>query len=120
MVRSIGFGSALHFEVLGEQILKGYKADKDDSYYMANFGVSPRVTSLIFKKIDAKGRKVSPKYLLITLFFMKVYPSERTLQSISGVSRETTRSWVWFIISMIARLKKDVVSLCNLKQICIN
>ena len=75
MAKHFGLASALHFKMLGKQLIRKFADSKRRDFYTANFGVSSIVESWIYKKINALDTSyVDPKKFLFTLYFMKVYP----------------------------------------------
>ena len=105
--------TAFHFEVFGSQVIGNFqgKVKQKDSFH-ANFGVSPNVCKKIFNSIIASfdNDSFNPKWLLLTLFFLKVYPTSRVLATLSSRDRSTVMSHIWEVIELIAGLKKKVVS----------
>jgi len=103
--------TAFHFEVFGSQVLRNCSNMSQRDTFHANFGVSPKVCLEVYKKIVyATGVELDPNSMLLTFFFLKVYPTTRVLSTISGKDRHSIMSEIWCIISIIAHLKKDVVS----------
>ena len=105
-------GSTLHFEVLGEQLTGKFSHTENKEFFKANFGVSPIVTSKIYKMIVPETTaSFNPKTLLMALYFLKVYPNERVLSCNFEADRKSIMSKIWSVIVSIASLKKKVVSI---------
>ena len=102
--------TTFHFEVFGSQMFTRISDSQCKDYFPACFGTSPRVCKEVYNCIVDTGVVIDPKDLLMSLFFLKVYPTSRAMSVLSGLDRNTTMSRVWMVIGMIARLKKRVVS----------
>ena len=112
MVKKVGYGSSLHFEVLGELLIGETKGPDKWDRYKAQFGVMPNVISILFKMLSTRhnGPKLIPKHLLWTLLWLKVYPTDRVLESMLKSDRGSIKSWILHTVTAIASLKKQVVS----------
>ncbi len=88
--------------------------------FKATFGVTPEVCSLVWNMIidslndnpvDAKYDNFIPVYMLWSLYFLKMYPTQRTMASVVGpVCPKNFRYWTSFCIKMIASLSNEKVS----------
>ena len=112
MVEKVGYGSSLHFEVLGDLIIGEKNGLHKWDHYKAHFGVMPGVVSIVWKMLASRQDtpKLKPKHLMWALLWLKVYPSERVIETLLNADRGSIRSWVPFTIKAIASLKKQVVS----------
>lgn len=95
----------------------------DYDHFRAMFGVSTTVATIVWNMIVEKLNSMPmntyrllratfrPKHLLYGFIFLKIYPRERQISGISGVSigRDTYRKWSQFAIRMISSLFDQVV-----------
>ena len=93
------------------------KADTWNSRFKAPYGSDPIVYSKLFEDLQtteiAEAQihegKISLRYFLMTIYFLRQYPTEKILESRFGVSEKTARTWVWYYISKIKELKLQKV-----------
>ena len=92
----------------------------DESYsvtrhemFSSTFGVSPVVASILWNKMHSMELlpfRSIPLHLLWSLFFMKVYNSNKVMAGLVSASVPTFTKWVWEFIFAIAKMKIVVVS----------
>ena len=91
--------------------------------WMAQFGTTPTVCSILWEKIDPPltmknvkgGGSAKPFHLLWSLMFLKIYATESvtrtTLASMKEPTTEKTyRKWVKIFVKAISFLESEVVS----------
>jgi hypothetical protein len=82
-----------------------------------NFGVSFRVISKLWNKLDPKmtiSLRAEPKHLLWTMVYLKVHKSEPVHLRITGCkSRDTYQNWVDKFTSAIEDLADDIIDFSN-------
>jgi len=69
-----------------------------ETAFSACFGVSIAVCDWLWTHIDEKTK---PIYLLMTLFFLKSYPTFEVLSASFRVSERTSRTWVWNVLNQL-------------------
>ena len=98
--------------MLGELLIGEKNESEKWDHYKAHFGVMPGVISIVWKMLSSrqKNTQITPKHLLCALVWLKVYPSERVLETLLKSCRESLRSWIPLTVKAIASLKQEVVS----------
>ena len=87
-----------------------------DHSFRSLFGVSSQVCAVLWYYLYRYGtvhskRGSSPRHLLWTLMFLKIYGNEETLASLAGgVDCKTYRKWIKIVVEDISRLKQYLVS----------
>lgn len=90
--------------------LKRYSEDTVLRKYRAHFGITPKVTAILWGLIQENLRNFfQPKHLLWGLFFLKNYWTENTNVSLWKCDEKTYRKWTWHVIYIISDL--PIVSL---------
>ena len=77
------------------------------------FGASPVVVAILWEKIttmDLAPLNSMPIHLLWSLFFMKIYQTNKVMATFAGASVPTFTKWVWDFIFAIAKLRPFLVS----------
>ena len=93
------------------------KVDTWDRRFRGHYGSDPVVYSKLFEDlqttpiVEAKIQedKISLRYFLMTIYFLRHYPNEQILESRFNVSEKTARTWVWFYVAKIKELKRQKV-----------
>jgi len=84
--------------------------------FRAGFGVSPQAVFVLLEKLmtskndNARIEEPSVKWLLVSLFFLKVYLTETLMAGTMGHNEKTIRNQVWKYIAAIKELSSEVVS----------
>lgn len=79
------------------------------------FGVTPRVSSLIWDKLEnAVPSGGTPMHLLWSLNFLKQYSVEHCRRSTFHADEKTIRKWTWIFVELLSQL--DVVTLIFMSQ----
>ena len=75
------------------------------------YGSDPIVYSKLFEDLATliRPEQLSLEYFLMTIYFLRCYPTELHLSALFQVSEKTARTWVWFFISKIHGLKNHKV-----------
>ena len=93
-----GFGSGLHFDLLGDSYIgKVTKTNKKDSF-KACFGVTPKVVSIVWKIVFGGGRKwmkLSAEHIRCLFLFNPKYIYIRAKPCKTTNSSLVTRSRLW-------------------------
>jgi hypothetical protein len=86
--------------------------------FKAHFGAKPecavqmwdamRTTNIPEARLEANAHI---KHLLISLHFLKCYPTEEVLASKFGLDEKTVRNWVWKYVKKLALLKTEKIKL---------
>lgn len=87
--------------------------------FRAHYGSKPVVYSRIFADLQTtpiaearvEGNKISLQYFLMTIYFLRHYPTELVLESRFKVSEKTVRTWVWYYVAKLKELKRQKVNL---------
>jgi len=74
--------------------------------FSASFGVSVEICDWLWTHIDDK--KTKPIYLLMTLSFLKSYPTFEVLSASFRVSERTCRTWVWNVLDQLSESLDEV------------
>ena len=102
------------FEVLAAPIIRRTRSTNEsinDSRFVAFFGCTPVVCSYAWKKIQCQqdiNPNATPKHLLWSLLFLKLYLSEKVNASICECDEKTYRQWNWTMLEYLANI--DIVS----------
>lgn len=105
------------FYLLSQSVL-GVK--DDDRSFRAHTGTTPDVCSLIWNRISANEQRSSymqPVHLLWALHFLKVYSTEDVIVSRLDTTRKTYRKWVWKVLRLICRMKREVVRIIQTQSL---
>ena len=90
----------------------------EDRRFRETFGCGSTVVLNLWNMLQTEHLvpvKGTLEHLLRALMFMKVYPTENILATLSGtVDPKTNRMWNWLFISAIADLEAELVSILNL------
>ena len=108
------------FLVLGMKTIDGNKTNSKIGrqlyFFNSWFGVSPFICAEVWIMLIGKTSfcvETQPKHLLWTLFFLKTYNLETTMSSILKADAKTLRKWIHYMISSIAQLSEQVVSILS-------
>jgi transcriptional antiterminator len=82
------------------------------------YGSDPIVYSKLFEdlktmtNVEARIQQehLSLDYFLMSIYFLRCYPTELHISALFNVSERTVRKWVWFYVAKIKELKKEKVS----------
>lgn len=82
-----------------------------------HFGCHPHVAATIFEELQITRldsarlgkNKVSAFYFLASLYFLKVYETEKRREPIFDLSPKTMRNWVWYYVRKIQALKEEKI-----------
>lgn len=100
--------STSRFADLGGEMARnspGLSFKTEQRRFRALFGVSAELCADVWSRTAAsRPPKSRPVHLLWALLFLKVYGSEQTHRTITGVDEKTFRKWSWFFIELIADL----------------
>lgn len=85
--------------------------------FRGHYGSDPVVYSKLFEDLQTtavpealiRDDKISLHYFLMTIYFLRHYPTEQILESRFNASEKTIRTWVWYYIAKIKELKKQKV-----------
>lgn len=103
--------------LIGYACQHGNVSDKTWVYRFRGFyGSDPVVYSKLFEDLKEKSLsecnrqdQLSIDYFLMTIYFLRCYPTELHISALFKVSEKTARTWVWFYISKIQGLKSQKV-----------
>lgn len=108
-------GLAIHFNN-PKRLEKRSRASKLESF-VSYYGCSPLICASLWEllqttktpraKVSKKNAK--PRYFLMTLHHLRVYPTEKQAEGPWGVTRKTRRKWVKFFLKKIRRLKTEKI-----------
>ena len=91
--------------------------ESERRHFRGNFGVSFRVISKLWNKLDPKttiSLRAEPKHLLWTMVYLKVHKSEPMHLRITGCkSRVTYQNWVDQFTSAIEDLTDGMIDFSN-------
>jgi hypothetical protein len=72
------------------------------------YGSDPIVYAMLFEDIKTKsGQQVQLllDYFLMTIYFLRCYPTELQISALFKITEKTARTWIWFYISKIQEMK---------------
>ncbi|KAF0702403.1 hypothetical protein AaE_015956 [Aphanomyces astaci] len=76
--------------------------------FVALFGTTLYVTSVLWAKLEPHPRGGQPRHLLWALMFLKVYGTEHVHATIAAVDEKTYRKWSWTYIKALEDLTEVV------------
>ncbi|ETV67416.1 hypothetical protein H257_16391 [Aphanomyces astaci] len=76
--------------------------------FVALFGTTLYVTSVLWAKLEPHPRGGQPRHLLWALMFLKVYGTEHVHATIAAVDEKTYRKWSWMYIKAFEDLTEVV------------
>jgi hypothetical protein len=93
--------------------------------FRAHYGVNPNVCGELFVDLqttDVDDARIDPddisvKYFLMSIHFLKCYPTESQLACMFGPTEKTCRTWIKFYVERIQSLKVEKVSCRDLRII---
>jgi hypothetical protein len=96
------------------------KVDNFKSFY----GSDPNVVRLMLNDLQTttiqaarlEANEIDIDYFLMSLYFLRCYPSEIQLGATFKVSKKTVRKWIWFYVKKIQLMKGDKVRYKRLKM----
>ena len=100
--------------VMGRNPFKESAPKTEDDNFRALFGCSAGSALHLWNLIvheDALPSGGTLRHMIWTLFFVKVYPTDRTCKIMLGADDKTIRKWVYVFMQAISSLEGIVVSL---------
>jgi hypothetical protein len=79
--------------------------------FRANFGCSPGVCAVAYRKCGFQNHEATPTHFLWGLLLLFSYDTESRLASRVNTTRKTFRKWVWFVIPRLTRVCRQLVSI---------
>ena len=90
---------------------------KDTQAFRLHYKIKPSICAVLWGKILQKdlAPRARPIHLLMALYHLKVYPTDKAGAEFFGVHEDTFREWSTFMTKAIAKLKPEYVSMniCN-------
>lgn len=110
--------AGLHLVNFTEERIGRAKRETNTQQFIDHYGCNPIVCVTIFEDlqttddVDARldDNKIRIDGLLMTLYFLKVYPTEKRREATFDLSPKTMRDWVWYYLRKIQALKKEKVA----------
>ena len=97
-------------------LLVGFKYDATKvchdtwvSRFVAFYGSKPVVYTKLMLDLQASINDFSPTKFLMSLHFLRRFPSETEQAAMFSICEKTARKWTWFYIEKIAQLKETKV-----------
>lgn len=102
---------------IGYNVRDGVDAGTWDRRFRGHYGSDPLVYSKLFEDLQTtpiveariQEDKISLHYFLMTVYFLRHYPTELVVESVFKVSEKTARTWIWFYVAKIKELKRQKV-----------
>ena len=88
--------------------------------HRVHFGVCPCTSFVMWNLIllkqlsPAEAKTLDPHYYFMTLYFLKVYPSNSIIGGKTWRDTKTVRFWIWKYIKLMASLLSELVSFWQL------
>ena len=95
------------------------------SIFKAHYGCSPSIVVMLLHDLQTtdihearvEDRKLKIEYILLTLYFLRLYPTEVQLAATFKIGVVTVRTWIWFYIPKFQALKANKVCLYPINHI---
>jgi hypothetical protein len=81
-------------------ISRKYLDIRNQKQFVCNFGVLPFVCDFLFSIVE-KYVVFQPIHLIMSLYFLKVYPFDEQASAIWKTTRKTVSKYVWGILSVL-------------------
>lgn len=106
-------GLSVFFQEDKRNVSAKTNVDRFNSYY----GCLPILCAMLWEDLQrtntrrarVKQSKLVPKYFLMALHHLKVYPTEMQAEGPWGLTRKTYRKWVKYFLKKIRRLKAEKI-----------
>lgn len=101
-----------------EESIQRCKDSTNLERFVSRYGSSPIVLCAIWEDLQRSDNpdchippdKLKLEYFLMSMHFLRRYPTEHERAAATGFHRDTCRDWTWYYVYRIQQLKHEVIS----------